>query len=74
MRVLRRTDDQVHRQAFHWSTEIWGGEIQLAMNEASSSINVKRLWAVHNLYVNDTAPPEGLTHSVDTDIHLIACW
>lgn len=44
------------------------------MNEASSSINVKRLWAVHNLYVNDTAPPEGLTHSVDTDIHLIACW
>lgn len=32
MCVLRRTDDQVHRQAFHWSREIWAGEGQLALN------------------------------------------
>ncbi len=44
------------------------------MNEASSSINVKKKnMTAHHLYVNETAPSVGLTLSVDTEIHMIAC-
>lgn len=28
----------------------------------------------HHLYVSDSAPPVGLTHSLDIDIYSIACW
>ena len=47
VRVLWRTDDQIHRQAFHWSAEIWGREIQLAVNKYFSSFRCETKCIVH---------------------------
>lgn len=72
MRVLRRTDDQVHRQAFHWSREIWGGEGQLALNSYMPYAQWHKSWTHRHVvglhHHNDQPALTGCGPLAD------ACW